>query len=98
MPKIVGETFPGPHGLQGASSFEIRTSRKTSRIGRSRILRVFDPPSTALADDVGHNVHNNIGFAIKDHNAGADYAALIVGRKRRQLPRDFDWARLHLFL
>jgi FixJ family two-component response regulator len=47
----------------------------------------FDAPNLLnLPDDVGHRVHDDVGFAVENHDARADDAALIVGRQRRQLP------------
>src|SRR5258708_38540395 len=102
------DAFPGANAEEKESACSARNDR--SELGRLRYKS--GPPQkagptkagptrralTALANYVGHDVHHNVGLTIEDHDARADYAALVVRRQRRQLPSDFNRARLQFFL
>ena len=51
-----------------------------------------------LADDVFHDVDDDVGVFVENDDVGADDAALVGGRERREFANDFDGAGLKLFL
>src|SRR5260221_14438510 len=74
------DAFPGANAEEKESACSARNDR--SELGRLRQT----PVTSCLTNYVGHDVDHDVGLAVEDHDARADYAALIVRRKRRQLP------------